>query len=154
MIDITGDGKFLLVVEWDAEVRIYKNTNNQFIEYYPVITPPDNSSSTYTGAISDDHEWVVFSSYDYTNTFVYKLENGTYSLNQTIVTSYIVSQLAMTPDHSFLVLIFGSQAYVYKHNGIQFDTSTPQIINYPTYYSKFVSITNDHQYLTVSDWSS
>ena len=60
----------------------------------------------------------------------------------------------MTPDRSFLVLgTYGYHVYVYKHNGIQYDHS-PQIINYPTYHYKFVSITNDHQYLTVSDWGS
>ena len=62
--------------------------------------------------------------------------------------------MAMTPDRSFLVLgTDGYHVYVYKHNGIQFNLP-PQIINYPSSSSKFVSITNDHQYLTVSDRDS
>ena len=60
----------------------------------------------------------------------------------------------MTPDCSFLAFgTLGYHVYVYKHNGIQFDTS-PQIISYATNSYRVVSITNDHQYLTVSDWTS
>ena len=40
--------------------------------------------------------------------------------------------------------------YVYKHNGTQFNSV--QNLTYPSGNHKFVSVTDDHQYLTVSDW--
>ena len=119
-----------------------------------MIIPPDGSSLTYSGAISDDHEWVVFSSWNSTNTFVYKLENETYTLKQIIKTSSKVRHLAMSPDHLFLILgTIGPLVCVYKHDGIQFNLS-PQMLNYFYSSPKFVSITNDHQFLTVSEMNS
>ena len=58
----------------------------------------------------------------------------------------------MTQDHLFLVVgTYGRYVYIYKHNGTQFHNS--QNLYYSGGYDhKFVSITDDHKFLTVSDW--
>ena len=48
----------LLVVDSDGKVRIYENINDTFT-LFQTLTPLSGLSLT-TGAITDDHEWVVF----------------------------------------------------------------------------------------------
>ena len=56
----------------------------------------------------------------------------------------------MTQDHEFLAVgTYGSYAYVFKHNGTQFNLF--QEIFYESFSYIWISITNDHQYLTVSE---
>ena len=56
----------------------------------------------------------------------------------------------MTQDHSFFVVGTKNDYYVkvYKHNGSQFNLV--QTFTYVSDSEKLVSITEDHQYLTVS----
>ena len=56
----------------------------------------------------------------------------------------------MTQEHSFLVVgIRGYNVYVYKHNGTQFNDFQNFTFSHPK--AKLVSITDDYQYLTVTD---
>ena len=58
--------------------------------------------------------------------------------------------LAITPDHTFLcVATSGEKVYIYKHNGILFNFL--QLFTYTNKNAKFVAITDDHQYMTISD---
>ena len=55
----------------------------------------------------------------------------------------------MTQDHLFLVMgTDGYDVYVYKHNGTQFNHFQNFTYSHDSY--NWVSITDDHQYLTVS----
>ena len=139
----------LLEVYYFAKIRIYKNTNNTFT-LFQTLSPSDGSSHTLAGAITDDHEWVVFGTrYSTRVVDVYKFDGEEYKLNQTIVIGTYVRSIALTQDHSFLVVgTSGYYVYVYKHNGTQFNHL--QNFTYSTGSWKFVSITDDHQYLTVA----
>ena len=53
VIDLTGDGKKLLVVEWLANIRIYENINNIF-HLFQTIIPSNGAITTAAGAITDD----------------------------------------------------------------------------------------------------
>ena len=58
----------------------------------------------------------------------------------------------MTPDHQFLIVAMsGRNIYILKHNGAEFDSANSQVLTYPVYDQRWVSITEDHQYLTVAD---
>ena len=62
----------------------------------------------------------------------------------------MVRMISITQDHLFLVIgTMGRDVYVYKHNGTQFNIL--QTINFSTSRHKYVYITNNHQYLTISD---
>ena len=149
--DLTGDGQFLLVIELEAKVRIYKNRNRLF-SLFQTITPSDNSSEIYTGAITDDHEWVVFGTWEFHTIEVYKYNGERYVQNQTFSISYIPWHITITQDHSFLTIATnGSDVYVYKHNGSQ--RNLLQTFSYPSSFWKYALMTNDHQFLTVSDQS-
>ena len=78
---------------------------------------------------------------------MYKFDGEEYKLNQTIYIAYVRS-IALTQDHSFLAVGTAEYyVYVYKHNGTQFNQI--QRFTYSAYGAKFVSLTDDHQYLTV-----
>ena len=55
----------------------------------------------------------------------------------------------MTPDHLFLVAgIYGQSTEVFKHDGSQFNKI--QSIDTSAGAATFVSITDDHQFLTIT----
>ena len=153
-IDITSDGQWLLVVEYyPARVKIYKNKNDLF-NLFQEISPPDGQGSTHAGAITDDHQWVVFSTYSSPySLYAYQLNGSSYELNQTISVVDDIWTQAITPDHTFMVAgEQGYYVYVYKHNGTQFNSL--QNFTYSSNYIKLVSITDDHQYFMVSEVST
>ena len=79
--------------------------------------------------------------------------NYEYKLNQTITVSYKIRNIALTQDHSFLVIgaYNGSNVDIYKHNGSQFNML--QTLVNPKVGNIFVSITDDHSFLTVTSQS-
>ena len=57
-IDVTADGEWLLVVEWNGINRIYNfNSLTNKFQLFQKITI--NHFMSYAGAITDDHEWLV-----------------------------------------------------------------------------------------------
>ena len=71
-------------------------------------------------------------------------------INQTINIFSGVRSIAMTQDHSYLVVgTYGYYVHVFKHDGMEFNGF--QSFNYSNGRAKFVSITDDHQYLTVTN---
>ena len=63
-----------------------------------------------------------------------------------------IRNLAITPSHEFLAVgTHCYNVYVFKHDGVKFNEF--QKIIFSSYGNKFVSLTDDHQYLTVSDES-
>ena len=142
----------LLEIEFNAKIRIYKNTNNNF-SLFQTLTPSDGSANTQAGAITDDSQWVVFGTWNASGIVdVYKLEDQEYKINQTLLISNYVVEIALTQDHSFLVVGTRGNVHVYKHNGTQFNPF--QILNFSLSGHKFVSMTDDHQELTVTHWTS
>ena len=57
--DITGDGTMLLEVDHNKDIRVYKNVDGH-LNLFQTLNPSDNSTSPKAGAITDDHQWIVF----------------------------------------------------------------------------------------------
>ena len=77
------------------------------------------------GAITDDGEFIAFGSWTGEKVDIYKWSDyfGRYISNQeiTLDSGVQVQCIALTPDHSFLVVgSYGSKVIVYKHSGTQF----------------------------------
>ena len=84
------------------------------------------------------------------NVFVYKHNGQSYLQNQTIALTAQPRSIAITADHTFLsVGDVDKSVYIYKHDGTQFNHF--QTITYSNAAHRMVSITNDHQLLTVTD---
>ena len=49
----------LLLIEERSQIKIYMNSFNVF-NLFQTITPHDGALNTDAGAITDDHQWVVF----------------------------------------------------------------------------------------------
>ena len=104
IVDLTGDGKMLLEVNLDANIKIYKNLNNTFT-ILQTLTPSDGASQTKAGAITDDHEWIAFGTWNSAKVVdIHKFDGQKYTINQTIQISTSVRSIAMTQDHSFLAV--------------------------------------------------
>ena len=58
-VDLTSDGKWLLVVNYAANVKVYHNASNNFTLFQNIALYHGNDSA-FGGAITDDHQWVVF----------------------------------------------------------------------------------------------
>ena len=122
VVDISNDGKKLMEVDGDNQIRIYDNSANTFS-----LTHTLNSTLTSNvikaGVMTDDGTYVIFGTWDNYRIDVYKYSDihGTYSSNQTIDFEIQVRNIALTPDHSFLVVgSYGIKVVVYKHSGTQF----------------------------------
>ena len=118
--DITGDGKMILVVE-ESGVRIYETKNDNFVLLQEFNV--SSSENFVSGAITDDHEWVLFGSYENKTVEVYRQNGSKYRKNQTVEVAKYIKHMALTQNHEFLVL--GSDedsVFVYKHNGTKFNS--------------------------------
>ena len=144
--DLTSDGQVLLMV--DGKLKIYKNVNDIFI-----LSQELPNSTPYAGAITDDHEWVVFGTHT-GNIHIYKLSGESYFEDQTFnLPNEQARDIALTQDHSFLVIgNVVNNVFVYKHDGTKFNLL--QTLTFTSSSHKMVSITNDHQLLTVTDRNS
>ena len=141
------------MVERDAKIRVYENIDNTFT-LLQMFTPSGGSTATRAGAITDDHEWIVFGTWNSPSEIeIHKFNGSKYEPYQTISVSNNVRNVAITPDHAFLAAgTFGDYVFVYKYNGTEFVYL--QNFTYTSTDSKIVSFTDDHQYLTVADRAS
>lgn len=58
-IDITSDGEWIYFVGYNGVGRIYSyNQATKKFEFFQSISKSDDSTSAFSGAITDDHEWV------------------------------------------------------------------------------------------------
>ena len=62
-----------MVVDYSAKVRIYENINYTYNIFQNLLF--NGSSITYAGAITDDHDLVVFGTHDSKTVYAYKF-NG------------------------------------------------------------------------------
>ena len=66
------------MVDYDAKIRIYENINDTFI-LFQTLDPANGSTITTAGAITDDHQWVVFGTYNiHYELEVYKFNGSKY----------------------------------------------------------------------------
>ena len=143
--DITENGKWILTTDEYGVVDIYKfNFKTHEYELYQSIP----SSWTYSGAITDDHMWVVFGSYP--SLYVYNFDGNQFILNQTIFLRKSIRSVSLTNDHQVLAAGTYNDVKIYEHDGTEFTLS--QTINPGEYYFARVSVTEDHQYLTFTDY--
>ena len=104
-VDITADGEWLLVVEYDGINRIYifNPLTNQF-QLNQTITI-DNSRS-HAGALTDDHLWLVLTNY---NDFVYIYTfNGSQFVHKETLNqfpNYVFRHLSLTNDHLYMAFV-------------------------------------------------
>ena len=107
------------MVEIDALIRIYNNINNIFTLSQTLFTL-DASGITYSGAITNDHEWLVFGT-NYNNIYVYKLSGGKYVHYENFAIAAAARSISLTEDHMYLAIgTIDNFAYVYKFNGTKF----------------------------------
>ena len=57
-VDITGDGNFLLIVNFFSQIIILERGSDGYNNFETIIHP--NNINLSSGAITDDHQWVVY----------------------------------------------------------------------------------------------
>ena len=58
-VDLTGDGNWLLVVNKYGSAFVYQRESNSF-KLLQELSVIDGSHDSHTGALTDDHPWLVF----------------------------------------------------------------------------------------------
>ena len=121
-VDLSGDGKMLLVVS--GSTKVYKNINNKF-ELFQSYT---SQYSHIYGFLSDDHQWLVLRTYQAQQIEIAQYDGQKYTSNQIFnysSSSESLNNFVLAPDHMLIVASFktSSNKYlrVFKHNGTKFN---------------------------------
>ena len=148
--DITSDGAKLLEIEKSGTARVYTGSGGTFT-LAQTLTLSASSTDIQAGAITDDADWIAVGTFDTNKVDVFKWSGSTYDINQTISVGSSVRNIALTPDHSFMVVATSTtDVIIYKHSGTQFNTL--QTINgFSASGDKLAFITSDHLQLFITD---
>ena len=115
LVDITDDGKWILVVELNGLIHLinYSREDNVVALYK---LPGTVGNQTEAGAISDDYEWLFFG--DHSGLlYITQLNSAVplITITQLLEGDGPVVHISLTPDKQFLAYsTFGKKVYVYK----------------------------------------
>ena len=144
--DMTGDGRWLIVCGYEANLYVYYNNNGFALNQ----TIQETSGYIWAAAISDDHQWLVFGD-SLGKVFVLKYNGAQFILNQTITPgSGSIYSIAITNDGNRMAISpQGNYLHYYVHDGQKYERSLT--FTFPNTGSRRVHMTDDNQYITIAD---
>ena len=114
-VDISGDGEWLIALDYNGAIFIYSYST--IFVHQQTITLSDGFFQG--GAISDDHQWLVFGKYT-NNIYLYQFNGSKFEENQVIaeITQQInITNIVIAHDSSIIVAATsGTSIYVFRGN--------------------------------------
>ena len=145
LVDITDDGKWILVVELNGRIRLInyqKETNTKAVHDLP-FSP---TNKTEAGAISDDHQCLFVGDHDGQVSIIHFNSTAlTFSLSQTLQGDGPIDHISLTPDRQFLAFsTLGQKVYIFIRREGQDQYAELQTLEFANEAERKVILTNDH----------